>query len=136
MTASPKQLILEGEPLLRALAQTAVPVRWLRRDGGRFHIPPDMAAAIVRGGIYDGKVRGDGRRVYFIREIDPRPEPERDDSFWHEMPALRNFRSLKAAAQADYSFSHEARARMQQLRHRDFLQDINRIPTGRWLPEE
>lgn len=126
--------LLRGEALLRVLAQTTQLVKWLGPRGDLLRrIDAGIASQLVAKGGFEGKARTG--RVYFIRPTPCAPESSRDDSFWYEMPALRNFRSLKTAAQADYSFNREARARMQQLRHRDYFQDISKIPTGLWLPE-
>jgi len=126
------KLLLGGEDLIKVLAAISGTVRWLRSGEKDRVIPTDMAVPIVKAGVYQGKVRGDRRRVYFIREADPRPAPVADDSFWFGMPALRNFRSLKVAASASYYSNTSLRESVCTFRQRAFREELAGIPSGRW----
>lgn len=66
--------ILTGTQLLDAISASAISMRikWLRTGMPEMYIDPTMAAAIVKGGVYEG--RGKAGRVRYIREVDPRPK--------------------------------------------------------------
>lgn len=129
---------LKGEALLAALAVTHAPIKHLVDNGGRAHgsvkhVSPETAIRLVVSGTYIGKARPG--RVYYILKIDERTENKRDDSFWFERPAVRNFRSLNKAANANYQQSTEALDKLRILRRRDYLSTICRLPSGRWIED-
>ena len=67
------QKILRGPELVAALTATTVLVRWILASGKQIFIDADAAQILVKQGIYEGKARSG--RVYYIREVDPRPKP-------------------------------------------------------------
>jgi hypothetical protein len=79
--------ILTGPELLLALTITKEPVKWLRPKSKDQMIPALMAIPIVKGGVYEGKVRPG--RVYFIREIDNRKPPEKDIRYQDDRAVMR-----------------------------------------------
>jgi len=79
--------IITGEPLYQALIITAHPVKWLSPGRPDLDIHPQVAAALVKAGVYEGKARPG--RVYYIREVDPRPKPVADPRFWEGRGCIR-----------------------------------------------
>jgi hypothetical protein len=63
--------ILDNLQLQLALAKQTREVKWLRSGLPATMIHPQMAMAIVKGGIYTGSTTISGR-VKWIREADPR----------------------------------------------------------------
>lgn len=58
------------------LATEQRPLRWLRSGQPAIDIQPSMAEAIVRGGMYEGRLTANGRHVRYIRDVDDRkPNP-------------------------------------------------------------
>ena len=66
------------------LAKTKVPVKWLCAERQEHIIAPAVAVALARSGVYEGKARKG--RVYYIREIDNRPQPLLDETYWEGRP--------------------------------------------------
>jgi len=72
-----------------ALRVCKSPLKWFRPGTKTFVIDPEMAWYIAKAGVYEGKVSLSGHRVFYIREVDPRPAPLKDTHFRDGLPVLR-----------------------------------------------
>ena len=87
MSLNKSHKILRGDDLIAALSITLTEVKWYRDGQPDRSVSPQIALALVKSGIYIGKARTG--RVFYIREVDPRPVPVRDDSYWDGRAVIR-----------------------------------------------
>ena len=85
MPNTSRYTFISGAELLRALATTLHHVKWLQ-DGEPLRVPPAIALAIAKNGVYEGKVRGP--RVYAIRSVDDR-RISAAPSYWDDRAVIR-----------------------------------------------
>ncbi len=76
-----------GTDLLSVLLVTKLPVKWLRPGEPVRVISAQMALAIVKAGIYEGKAKPN--RVLLIREIDYRIQPQDDSHYWDQRAVVK-----------------------------------------------
>jgi hypothetical protein len=72
---------ITGIQLLSAIEAYPRPIKWLPLSGLTRRVSPNVASAIVRAGVYVGKVTPAGRVIY-IREVDKRTATPPDPSYW------------------------------------------------------
>jgi len=80
MAHSNSKSLVSGITLQIRLEKTTSPVKWITSSGETLgHVEPAQALIIVRAGVFEGKATHG--RVYFIREVDPRPSPSLDMNY-------------------------------------------------------
>lgn len=80
MPRSNSKALFTGLDLQLRLQKTTSPVKWINRAGETLGmLEPDQALIVAKNGVYEGKASCG--RVYFIREIDPRPLPLDDPNY-------------------------------------------------------
>ncbi len=108
--------IVTGLVLQLRLARTTSPVKWFSRDGVVLgSIAPSQALIIAKNGVYEGKANNG--RVYFIREVDPRPLPF-DDSHYRDDRAVIHYHTDMRASRPIHVRNQETADNWDGMLHR------------------
>jgi len=88
--------LVNGPALFLRLERTTSPVKWINGSGETLGwIEPAQALIIAKAGVFEGKATHG--RVYFIREVDPRPLPSLDLNYRDDRAVIHYHTDMRAS---------------------------------------